>query len=218
MSKEESIILSEIVFAYLACTVGPTCRRADHGWTSKYRELLSGVLRNAYLHPHISAAAMHFIRRLKRRQPLLELSGRAGLNMFIAALMVANTVIHDHRIARSSWLHIVGGRLDMKQLMRLEVQFLEAIGWNVTLNQKVFDDFDEIAVGWMALRQYVSSDFFASRKWDRLRPPAFDLFDGIVDHVDESEMYVPPIRSELEHERWIQRIPGESLLVSLLES
>ncbi|RXW14562.1 hypothetical protein EST38_g11291 [Candolleomyces aberdarensis] len=208
ISKEESIALSEMVFAYLACTVGPNCSRAVHRWIPKYRELLSGVLRNAYLHPHVSAAAMHYIRRLKRRQPSLEISGRAGLNMFIAALMVADKVIHDHRITRSSWLHIVGGRLDMKQLLRLEVKFLEAIGWNLTLSQKVFDDFDEIAAGWMALRQYAPEpDFFARRKWDGLRAPAFDFFDGILNNVDESEMYVPPIRSELEHERWIQGVP-----------
>ncbi|KAJ2913481.1 hypothetical protein MD484_g6914, partial [Candolleomyces efflorescens] len=200
------MLLAEIVFAYLACTVGPTCRRADHRWTSKYRELLSGVLRNAYLHPHISAAALHFIHRLKQRQPYLELSGRAGLNMFIAALMVANKVIHDHRIGRKYWLHIVGGRLDLGQLMRLEIQFLEAIGWDVTLDQKVFDDFDEIAAGWMVWRQYLSPDFFASRRWDGLRPPAYDLFDGSLDHVDRNKMFVAPTRSEREHERWIQRV------------
>ncbi|KAJ2936008.1 hypothetical protein H1R20_g1085, partial [Candolleomyces eurysporus] len=208
ISKEESVVLSEIVFAYLACTVGPNCSRAAHRWTPKYRELLSGVLRNAYLHPHVSAAAMHYIHRLKRRQPLLEISGRAGLNMFIAALMVADKVIHDHRITRSSWLHIVGGRLDMKQLLRLEIKFLEAIGWDVTLSQNIFDDFDEIAAGWMALRQHAPEpDFFAGRKWDGLRAPAFDFFDGLLDHVDESEMYDPPIRSQLEHERWVQGVP-----------
>ncbi|KAJ2924986.1 hypothetical protein H1R20_g12092, partial [Candolleomyces eurysporus] len=184
ISKEESVVLSEIIFAYLACTVGPSCSRAAHRWTPKYRELLSGVLRNAYLHPHVSAAAMHYIRRLKRRQPSLEISGRAGLNMFIAALMVADKVIHDRRIARSYWLHIVGGRLDMKQLLRLE-----------------------IAAGWMALRQDASEPDFFARKWDGLRVPAFDFFDGILDHIDESDMYAPPTRSDSGYERWIQDLP-----------
>ena len=180
LDKRDASFLAEIVFAYLACTVGPRSSRGTHLWTTDKREFLAHIFRRAHLHPSVAGAAMHLVGRLKRKQPDLEINGKAGLNMYIAALIVADKTIHDHPLTRRTWPQILGYALTLPQLSALELMLLNGIDWNTRLEPKTFNNFQEMFHGWQFIREHSPNvNFFLSRRWDNIRPTAFDDFDGV---------------------------------------
>lgn len=192
MDGDESTRTAELVFAYLATTIGPRSHRASHLWTPHYRAILSGVLRRAYLHPSLAGAACIFIGRLKQRRPLLELSGKAGLKLFIAALVVADKCIHDCSLARKAWVGVLDGVLTLQELSQLELELLVGIEWQTLLRKQLCYDMQELGKGWWAMKHNgCSPDFFTGQRWDGRRPWAFEFFDGLSKDIKYRYMWTP---------------------------
>jgi len=198
ISKSEATDLGELIFSYLACTIGPSSHKGSRGWTSGYSTVLVDVLHRAYLRPSVPGAATYLIGRYKQKHPETQLSARDGVNMFIAALVIADKCINDRAVGRKYWPKIINYSLSLSDLSRLEMEFLDGIQWNTSLPSQVFGDFEGVLKGWKIVRrQRYPIDFFTRSQWDGARPPAFDFFDGFLEQVYTHDMFFPDFRQRV---------------------
>ncbi|XP_045785575.1 protein CNPPD1 [Maniola jurtina] len=119
------------------------------------------VARSACVSPCALVLAILYLERLKRCNADY-LCATSPADLFLVSLMVSNKFLQDDgeddEVICSEWA--ASGGLDLAQLKKLEVEFLNAIDWNVFVSDKSF----EAGLQWLerqvALRQAQSRGFF----------------------------------------------------------
>ncbi|XP_023941113.2 protein CNPPD1 [Bicyclus anynana] len=119
------------------------------------------IARSACVSPCALVLAVLYLERLKRCNADY-LTAAAPDHLFLISLMVSNKFLQDDgeddEVICSEWA--ASGGLDLSQLNKLEVDFLNAIDWNVFVSEKSF----EAGLAWLerqvALRQARARGFF----------------------------------------------------------
>ncbi|XP_050344815.1 protein CNPPD1 [Nymphalis io] len=126
-----------------------------------HADAAADIARSACVSPCALVLAILYLERLKRCNPDY-LSAAAPADLFLVSLMVSNKFLQDDgeddEVICSEWA--VSGGLELDQLKKLEVEFLNAIDWNVFVSEKSFED----GLLWLerqvALRQAQLRGFF----------------------------------------------------------
>ncbi|KAG2005643.1 hypothetical protein CC2G_002030 [Coprinopsis cinerea AmutBmut pab1-1] len=192
----ESILLSELIYAHLACTLGPSTHTSRAStWPAEHRHIIYHILQRAFLHPGVAGSAIFLLGRLKHKRPTLQLEGLAGLNAFTASFMVASKCLSDYPLPMNRWLYITGNHFAASQLSYLETQLCCDLDWDLGLDRKVYDDFTELFAAWVVKRQMeaLPVDFFSQPEFDHTTPVGFAKLNGDVegDAVEGSELFDP---------------------------
>ncbi|XP_068629767.1 protein CNPPD1 [Battus philenor] len=121
----------------------------------------AGIARSACVSPCALVLAILYLERLKTCNKEY-LTAAAPADLFLVSLMVSNKFLQDDgeddEVICSEWA--ASGGLGLQELKRLEVEFLNAIDWNVYVNERSF----ETGLLWLerqvALRQANLRGFF----------------------------------------------------------
>ncbi|KPJ12220.1 Protein CNPPD1 [Papilio machaon] len=121
----------------------------------------AGIARSACVSPCALVLAILYLERLKSCNKDY-LTSAAPADLFLVSLMVSNKFLQDDgeddEVICSEWA--ASGGLKLNQLKKLEVEFLNAIDWNVYVNERSF----EAGLLWLerqvALRQANLRGFF----------------------------------------------------------
>lgn len=99
------------------------------------------IARSACVSPCALVLAILYMERLKRCNPDY-LTAAVPADLFLVSLMVSNKFLQDDgeddEVICSEWA--ASGGLDLDQLKKLEVEFLNAIDWNVFVSDKSFEE------------------------------------------------------------------------------
>ncbi|XP_073944536.1 uncharacterized protein [Choristoneura fumiferana] len=119
------------------------------------------LARGACVSPCALVLALLYLERLRTRNPHY-LAAAAPAELFLVSLMVGNKFLQDdgedEEVICSEWA--AAGNVDLADLKRLEIEFLNAIDWNVYVNEESF----ESGLSWLerrvALKQAQERGFF----------------------------------------------------------
>ncbi|TFK29157.1 hypothetical protein FA15DRAFT_610878, partial [Coprinopsis marcescibilis] len=187
----ECVLLSELVYGHLACTLGPDIYRSET-WPAEQRHIIYHILQRSFLHPSVAGGAIYLIGRLKQKRPNIQLEGINGLNVFTAAFIVASKYLSDFPLPMNRWLYITGYHFSASQLSYLETQLCCDLQWNLGLDNRSFENFDKLFASWVALRNNsFPPDFFSYPEYDYTRPVGFEKLDGWDEPVADADLFTP---------------------------
>ncbi|XP_072943762.1 uncharacterized protein [Epargyreus clarus] len=119
------------------------------------------IARSACVSPCALVLAILYLERLKRCNPDY-LAAAAPSDLFLVSLMVSNKFLQDDgeddEVICSEWA--ASGGLEVDQLKKLEIEFLNAIDWNVYVSDKSFEAGLEWLEREVALKQAQLHGFF----------------------------------------------------------
>ncbi|KAJ0180218.1 hypothetical protein K1T71_003622 [Dendrolimus kikuchii] len=126
-----------------------------------HADAAAGIARSACVSPCALVLAILYLERLNSCNPDY-IAAAAPADLFLVSLMVGNKFLQDDGedddVMCSEWA--ASGGIDLKQLNKLEVEFLDAIDWNVFVSEKSF----EVGLLWLerqvALKQAQLRGFF----------------------------------------------------------
>ncbi|XP_059061223.1 protein CNPPD1 [Achroia grisella] len=126
-----------------------------------HADAAAGIARSACVSPCALVLAILYLERLNSCNPEF-ITNAAPAELFLVSLMVGNKFLQDDgeddEVICSEWA--ASGGLDLKHLKKLEVDFLNAIDWNVFVSEKSF----ETGLLWLerqvALKQALLRGFF----------------------------------------------------------
>ncbi|KAJ2952422.1 hypothetical protein O0L34_g6726 [Tuta absoluta] len=126
-----------------------------------HQDSAASISRHACVSPAALVLALLYMERLRSRNPDY-LTATAPADLFLITLMVGNKFLQDdgedEEVFCSEWAS--SGGLDLSQLKRLELQFLNAIDWNVFVNEKHFEKGLQWLERRVALKQAQLRGFF----------------------------------------------------------
>ncbi|CAH2074767.1 unnamed protein product, partial [Iphiclides podalirius] len=121
----------------------------------------ASIARSACVSPCALVLAILYLERLKCCNKEY-LAAAAPADLFLVSLMVSNKFLQDDgeddEVICSEWA--ASGGLELEQLKKLEVEFLNAIDWNVYVNERSFEAGLEWLERQVALRQATLRGFF----------------------------------------------------------
>ncbi|XP_053625597.1 protein CNPPD1 isoform X2 [Plodia interpunctella] len=121
----------------------------------------AAIARQACVSPCALVLAILYLERLNSCNPDY-LASTAPADLFLVSLMVGNKFLQDdgedEEVICSEWA--ASGGLELNQLKKLEVEFLNAIDWNVFVNEKSFESGLQWLEKQVALRQGRARGFF----------------------------------------------------------
>ncbi|CAD0196591.1 unnamed protein product [Chrysodeixis includens] len=126
-----------------------------------HADAAASIARSACVSPCALVLAILYLERLNSCNPDY-LAAAAPADLFLVSLMVGNKFLQDDGedddVVCSEWA--ASGGLELSQLKKLEVEFLNAIDWNVFVSDKTF----EAGLSWLerrvALKQARLRGFF----------------------------------------------------------
>ncbi|XP_052752554.1 protein CNPPD1 [Galleria mellonella] len=105
-----------------------------------HADAAAGIARSACVSPCALVLAILYLERLNTCNPEY-LTSAAPAELFLVSLMVGNKFLQDDgeddEVICSEWA--ASGGIDLKHLKKLEVDFLNAIDWNVYVSEKSFE-------------------------------------------------------------------------------
>jgi len=117
-------------------------------------DMASEVGRSACVSPTTLIMALVYLDRLSKNN-VKYLEGIKPSELFVVALLVANKFIQDEGedsgIYNDEWA--ASGRLDVKKMNRLELEFLCAMDWNININPKDYNNYLSIIESKLALTE-----------------------------------------------------------------
>ncbi|KAM3961752.1 protein CNPPD1 [Aphomia sociella] len=105
-----------------------------------HADAAAGIARSACVSPCALVLAILYLERLNSCNPEY-LNNAAPAELFLVSLMVGNKFLQDDgeddEVICSEWA--ASGGLDLKHLKKLEIEFLNAIDWNIYVSDKSFE-------------------------------------------------------------------------------
>ncbi|CAH2086961.1 unnamed protein product [Euphydryas editha] len=148
------------IFVEISCELWSVAQRG-RSLRRLHADAAADIARSACVSPCALVLAILYLERLKRCNPDY-LSAAAPADLFLVSLMVSNKFLQDDgeddEVICSEWA--ASGGLELDELKKLEVEFLNAIDWNVFVSEKSFAE----GLAWLerqvALRQARLRGFF----------------------------------------------------------
>ncbi|KAI0757467.1 cyclin-domain-containing protein [Daedaleopsis nitida] len=128
-----------------------------------FTRFMQKVLETTQVSQSVIVLSLHYIYRLKGRNPYT--SGQAGseYRVAIAALMLANKFVDDNTYTNKTWSEVSG--IELSQVNRMEREFLLGIDFDLYVDKNTYD-------GWLrVLTGLVSHKEQDSKMWKRTRCP-----------------------------------------------
>ncbi|KAG6462908.1 protein CNPPD1 [Manduca sexta] len=154
----------------LPCLSLPVTEISCAAWSSAQRgrslrrlraDAAAGIARSACVSPCALVLALLYLERLNSCNPDY-IAAAEPADLFLVSLMVGNKFLQDDGedddVFCSEWA--ASGGIELKQLKKLEVEFLNAIDWNVFVSDKSFEAGLEWLERQVALRQARLRGFF----------------------------------------------------------
>ncbi|XP_045514905.1 protein CNPPD1 isoform X1 [Pieris brassicae] len=144
----------------ISCEVWSMAQRG-HSVRRLHADQAASIAHSACVSPCALVLAILYLERLKLCNPDY-LTATSPADLFLVSLMVSNKFLQDDgeddEVICSEWA--ASGGLDLHQLNKLEADFLNAIEWNLYINEKTF----EIGLLWLerqvAMKQALMRGFF----------------------------------------------------------
>ncbi|KAI0719065.1 cyclin-domain-containing protein [Cerioporus squamosus] len=126
------------------------------------------VLETTQVSQSVIVLSLHYIYRLKGRNPYT--SGQAGseYRVAIAALMLANKFVDDNTYTNKTWSEVSG--IDLTEVNRMEREFLLGIDFDLYVDKNTYEGWVSLLKGLVSHKEQDSKMYKRSRCPVRVRP------------------------------------------------